>query len=467
MKIIRIMAFCIAAACALGAQSASERVEIPDGVRYKAASDEVNAEAKTLLEKALAGDKAAWKQLFTGGPQTCGPMLWQELKPGADAKLVNAKPFTAVISTPVAVTTEGRALLTDEVRHLFWTTLIGKYPALATAKVRKASASEISYYWATIPFDIQEPLFALDTGTNVFIANLFRKNGTLNLLWIDLVGDLKSLKAQAPADKTMKGITDLMSDEAETQTPETMLRAGRAYLTGEGVAVDTEKGRKLLEGAAQKGVLGAQMFLGSAYFLGKYLPKDYAKAAPYLQMAAEQGNAVAQYYVGVMFFQGAGLEKSVDKAMPYLQKAADQNFAAAEYHLGAIYYQGIGRASDKAQGCALYAKAAGHENLQAINDLGWCYQQGEGMEKDAAKATALYAKAAEQGHPRGMGNLAMMYVASGDWEKAYIWLRIAENLGGSEARPAIENAKKHMTQGQIDLGELKVVEWEKAHPRKP
>ena len=81
---------------------------------------------------------------------------------------------------------------------------------------------------------------------------------------------------------------------------------------------------------------------------------------------------------------------------------------------------------------------------------------------------ALYTKAAEAGHLRSQGNLAMLYQASGEWEKAYVWLRIAEmGGGGAQARPVIEQAKKHMSQGQIDSSEVKVSEWQKAHTKKP
>jgi len=467
MQLLRILVFFLFVSGVVNAQSADDKPQLPPGVNYKVASAEVNATAKSLLQKALVGDEAAWEQLFSDGPETCGPMLWQALKPIADGALLDTKPITIVVPTPAAVTTEGRGLLTDDARHAFWKALLGKYPALVNATIRKAKASEISYYWSTIPFDIEEPFFALDAGSNVFIVNLRYKNGKTSLFWIDLVGDPRLLTAQKPSDETTKNIVDKLSDSVETQSPKTMFRAGKAYITGDGVAADVEKGRNLLDRAAHAGVIDAQMFLGFAYFSGKYLTQDRARAAPYLLMAADQGNAMAQFYVGMMYLQGAGLEKSGEKAMPYLQKAADQNFAPAQYNLGAMYFQGISIAPDKARACALYGKAADQGQLEAINDLAWCYQQGTGVEKDSAKAMALYTKAAEKGHPRSQGNLAMMYVAAGEWDKAYIWLRIAENAGGTEARPAIENAKKHLTQAQIDLAEAKVLEWSKEHPHKP
>ncbi|PYP90807.1 MAG: hypothetical protein DMG65_09875 [Candidatus Angelobacter sp. Gp1-AA117] len=467
MKLFHTVFFCLAMSCIAFPQSPDTKLDIPAGVKYKFASDEVNAAVKAVLEKALAGDQAVLKHLLSQSA-VCGPMLWQTLKPVAGPVLLNTKPMTMIVATPAGVVTEGRGLASDEARQAFWVALTGKYPQLASAKVRKAKANEITYYWATIPFDIEEPFFAIEAGRDVFIAQIAHDKTKTALFWIDLVGDLKALKPQQPSDAKTKSIADALAADLESESPEAMYQAGKAYLAGNGVPADLEKGRTLMDGAAQKGLLDAQLLLGMAYFSGKYLPQDRVKAAPYLQMAASQGNAMAQYYVGAMFLYGTGLEKSAEKAMPYLQRAADQNFADAEYKLGAIYFQGIGVTSDKARACGLYTKAADHGNLAATNDLGWCYQQGEGVEKDLSKAMALYTKAAEAGHLRSQGNLAMLYQASGEWEKAYVWLRIAEmGGGGAQARPVIEQAKKHMTQGQIDSSEVKVAEWQKAHTKKP
>jgi uncharacterized protein len=466
MKLLCSFLFCLTASCIAIGQSSNEQPEIPPGVTYKKASATVNAAAKALLEEALSGDKSALKQLLGEAP-VCGPMLWQNLKPNAQAGLLNSKPVSVVVARPTAIVTEGRTLITDEARELFWGELMSRYPRLVSGTVRKAKSNEISYYWATIPFDIEEPFFAIEAGTDVFIAHMRQSKGKMTLFWIDLVGALSALKPEPPSDETLKSITNTLATDAETQTPQAMLKAGRAYLTGDGVPADVERARKLIDGAAQKGVLDAQMLLGMAYFAGKYFPQDRIKAAPYLQMAAAQGNAMAQYYVGMMYLRGGGLERSAEKALPYLRQAADQNYAAAEYDLGAMYFQGIGAAVDKPRACALYARASDQGHLAAINDLGWCYQNGEGVEKDLSKAKALYSKAAEAGHLRAQGNLAMLYRESGEFEKAYVWLRIAEvGGGGAQARPVMEDVKRHMTREQIEAAEIQVTEWETAHSSK-
>jgi hypothetical protein len=118
MNLFRTIVFFFATSCIAIAQASEGGPEIPAGVKYKTASDAVNAAAKSSLEKALAGDKSTLKD-FLSDSVTCGPMLWQTLKPGAAPVLLNAKPVTMVVTTPIAVTTEGRALVSDEARQTF------------------------------------------------------------------------------------------------------------------------------------------------------------------------------------------------------------------------------------------------------------------------------------------------------------------------------------------------------------
>jgi hypothetical protein len=49
--------------------------------------------------------------------------------------------------------------------------------------VRKATYSELQYYWAVISFDIEEPLLIVETSAHRFILNLSPKD--LKLIWLD------------------------------------------------------------------------------------------------------------------------------------------------------------------------------------------------------------------------------------------------------------------------------------------
>jgi hypothetical protein len=174
----------------LGAAVAAQ--EIPKGVNYKTAPDSVNEEARSALAAALASD--ALPHEFFGDVTVCGPMLWKALKPSADKVMLAAKPVVAMIQNPEPIVAEGKRVLTIEERQSFWRLLRTKYVKLSNGTIRKAHADEISFYWATIPFDIEEPFFVVQTDAERFVVHLQNKNGKTTLFWIDLVGDLRTLK---------------------------------------------------------------------------------------------------------------------------------------------------------------------------------------------------------------------------------------------------------------------------------
>ena len=170
--------------------------QIPAGVNYKPASETINASARASLEAALQGGADFPKDLF-GGPVACGPLLWNALEPTADKILRDAHPVIMLLSIPEPLQTQGRGFNGQKEQELFWSALLAHYPALKSAKARKATADEIKYFWTTIPFDIEEPLFAIDAGGDVFIANFTLEKGKPKLFWLDLVGDLHKLKPQS------------------------------------------------------------------------------------------------------------------------------------------------------------------------------------------------------------------------------------------------------------------------------
>lgn len=167
--------------------------DIPSGVRYKKASEDINDLAKSSLEKALSAPET-FPANFFGQATVVGPMLWSGLKPKADKVLLDSKSVVLVIPGKSTFSAEGKGILTDAERQAFWKSVTEKYSDLKLGKIRKARAEEISYFWATIPFDIEEPFWVIETGSDRFIANFEMKSGKPRLFWIDLVGDLQKLR---------------------------------------------------------------------------------------------------------------------------------------------------------------------------------------------------------------------------------------------------------------------------------
>ena len=164
--------------------------EIPEGVRYKKAADEVNNSAKELLERALVKDPRELdvNSTFGKGAIMCGPFLWALI--GDDNSFKGATPVSLIVDGSVL---QGRGINKDDQKRLLWERLTSKLKGSGSAIIRKANSAEISFYWALIPFDIEEPLFIADFGNYKLLVNFQVKDGKPRFFWLDLVQDLKKL----------------------------------------------------------------------------------------------------------------------------------------------------------------------------------------------------------------------------------------------------------------------------------
>ncbi|MEQ1642434.1 MAG: hypothetical protein ABL959_03185 [Pyrinomonadaceae bacterium] len=162
--------------------------QIPDGVRYKKALPEVNSAAKQLLETSLTVLPEKLDLTLFGSAVMVGPTLWDSLSDLQKDKF--KKDSTPVKLMVGSAAMEGRGVRTDEQKRFLWKTVIEK---LATQRysVRPANSDEISYYWAIVPFDIEEPLFVVDAGNTKVLVNLTVKEKKIQFFWIDIVPKLK------------------------------------------------------------------------------------------------------------------------------------------------------------------------------------------------------------------------------------------------------------------------------------
>jgi len=166
--------------------------DVPKGVNYKKATPEINEKAKAALERALSNPETA--TTFLSGIISCGPVLWNDLKASQESLSKDSTPVTVIIPASEPIQAAGRGFRTQEQRNKFWKVVLDKFPELPKGVIRPAKAEEIKFYWATIPFDIEEPFFAIETPSGVFIANLTFEKDTPVLFWLDRVDDLRKLK---------------------------------------------------------------------------------------------------------------------------------------------------------------------------------------------------------------------------------------------------------------------------------
>lgn len=169
--------------------------EIPTGVTYKRTSDAVNNKARQILENAFAAKAESMDvDAIFGSVIACGPLLWDVMKEAGRDKFKGANPMILIINAAKPIRKEGRGISNEEQKRFFWKLLIDKVKLDSTFTIRKAKASEIQYYWATIPFDIEEPFLIVDFGRVNVLINFTVKNGEPRIFWMDIVGDLNTLK---------------------------------------------------------------------------------------------------------------------------------------------------------------------------------------------------------------------------------------------------------------------------------
>ena len=238
------------------------------------------------------------------------------------------------------------------------------------------------------------------------------------------------------------------------------LYLGTAYLTGQGIEKDEEKGIALLQKAAEAGIPAA------CYILGRHAEQkaDYAKAAGQYRAA---GNAHPESLnrLGLLSFFGLGVKRSdVDALTLFLRagdmgnasalnnaafvlshrdgeepdwksaavwygKAAALGSAAAHYNLGCLYSGGAGPEwTDPAQAVFHFEEAAKRGHADALYRLAEAYLTGNGVEKDPEKAFELFRRAAEKDLPRAQYRLGLLYLepdspAGYDPTAAVYWFR--------------------------------------------
>lgn len=153
-----------------------QKIEIPKGVVYNYCDSLTFENAKQIVFKDLTNSSSY---------ETCDnilfirPVLWsrfeklkslKKIEGGNMTLLVDDKKLQGKITQDINDTKEVLNNLKKEINsdHLL---------------LRKATKSELTYYWSVISFDIQEPLIIAETKEHRYILNLNPKN--MKLLWLD------------------------------------------------------------------------------------------------------------------------------------------------------------------------------------------------------------------------------------------------------------------------------------------
>jgi hypothetical protein len=152
-----------------------EQLKIPKGVVYNFCSEEINNKARMLIINGLS-QKNNYSLLQEN--LVIGPLLWNRYKHiEALQAIKNGNMEFHIDSLKV----EGKMCKQIEDSKKVWDVL--KDEIVGNTKIRKAQQEELRYYWSTISFDIEEPLYVIETPTRNYILNFTSNN--VKLFWID------------------------------------------------------------------------------------------------------------------------------------------------------------------------------------------------------------------------------------------------------------------------------------------
>ncbi len=180
-----------------------ESVPIPAGVRYKYADADTNQAAQSHLLKAFkeGNDPAVF-----GNRVIIGPRLWQRIREIPElAKIpkgeVTFKIPIKIKDAPGTVreqNLQGKLIQSEADSRTLYSAL-SSFAAGKEIRLRKLRAEELSYYWSIISWDIEEPLFALETPAVTLLLQYVSKSK--NVFFVDALGaDAPAQAASVKAD---------------------------------------------------------------------------------------------------------------------------------------------------------------------------------------------------------------------------------------------------------------------------
>lgn len=152
----------------------TEKIAIPNGVAYNYVDDKTNEKAKKSIRESLS-QKDNFKLL--DDILMIGPTLWKRFQNIETLKEIPGNVVFHIDDLQV----NGKMSQKFEDSKKLWNEI--KKEITGDYNIRKANEDELKYYWSTISFDIEEPLFIIETEQHTYIFNFSKKS--MKLLWID------------------------------------------------------------------------------------------------------------------------------------------------------------------------------------------------------------------------------------------------------------------------------------------
>lgn len=140
---------------------------------------------------------------------------------------------------------------------------------------------------------------------------------------------------------------------------------GDPFVSVIGVANYSRKADEYYEAAADLGHAQAQYVTA----LNNIKEKNPVKAVRLLQLAAEQGIVAASYELGKCCAGGIGIQQDVDRAISFFEWAADKQCADSQCELGKRHFKGDGVEKDHSKALKYLISAVQNDSEEAIKIL--------------------------------------------------------------------------------------------------
>lgn len=223
-----------------------------------------------------------------------------------------------------------------------------------------------------------------------------------------------------------------------------------------------------LEKAADQGLLEAQLELASSYIRGAGVKQDSGKGLEIYHQLARQNFAMAQFELGDFYMAGSldgDIHPDVSKALFWYETAANQKMVQAMNRLGSLYRDKERTFHNLDISSSWFRKAAEETDVFAMIELAENLLKSN-LDESKQEATEWYRRAAELGASKAQYALAESYALGRgierDYEKAYLWYRIARASGSSN--PEFEKEiKAQLTGAQILAAEKEAKEYRQTH----
>jgi hypothetical protein len=164
----------------------AEEPLIPTDIIYKKAGSEMNREAIDKLSGFfLDTDQTSYPDNLFSDTLFCGPGLWRTIKDDDEMRRITTGVTQLKVPAQGGVQTlEGKTFQSKEEVESFKRAFMRHYKFDSQTVIRRPTVRELRTYWAMIPYDIEEPIFIVESKAATILVD-FNVKDDATIVWID------------------------------------------------------------------------------------------------------------------------------------------------------------------------------------------------------------------------------------------------------------------------------------------